>query len=361
MHDNQLSPEQLRKTLKAYVSNAQYNEEKLQRFQQQELQFITTVGLQELFTVINTDYQDTFKLDFISLLLVDEEHEIRHVLNSLQLDPENLSVSFAEQAINPSIFPNNQQPLLGNMKQENIRSFFGEVSSLNSAAILPLKRGDKIIGTLNIASKDSSRFIPGAATDFLDRLATILAVCIENAINHEKIKLLGLIDPLTGIHNRRYFEQRLHEEIDNCIRQHNELGLLIIDLDYFKAINDTCGHPVGDLVLQEVSTVIRMQLRFSDVLARFGGEEFVVIISKSDKQTVYDVAERIRLSLSQHPEFAKMNLPNLVSASLGMCMLSQKLTGKTIADTAEQLLKRADEALYQSKQNGRNQTTIADA
>lgn len=354
-----LSTEQLRKTLRAYVSNAQYNEEKLQRFHQQELQFITTIGLQDLVKVIHKDYKKNFKLDYVSLLLIDKDHEIRHILNSLQMETDNLSICFSEDTIDASLFPENEQPLLGNLKNDPVKKFFNNQSnSQGSAAVLPLKRGDTIIGTLNIGSKDTARFISGAATDFLQRLACILAVCIENAINHEKIKLLGLIDPLTGIHNRRYFEQRLDEEIDNCLRKNDELGLLIIDLDFFKSINDNCGHPTGDLVLREVSSLIRTQLRLSDVLARYGGEEFVVIITNSNKQTVFEVAERIRLSLSRHSKFTNMNLPNPVTASIGLCMLPQNPIASSINSIATHLLKRADEALYQSKQQGRNQTTI---
>ena len=361
MHNNSANSSQLRKTLRAYVSNAQHNEEKLQRFHQQELQFITSSGLRELIDVIHKDYKDNFKLDYVSLLLVDEEYEIRHILNSLQLEPDKLCIEFSDKALDDSIFKQQIQPLLGNIQEQQIKPFFfNKTDSLCSAAILPLKRGNTTIGTLNIASKDATRFISGTATDFLERLACILAVCIENALNHEKIKLLGLIDPLTGIHNRRYFEQRLHEEIDNCLRQDHDLGLLIIDLDHFKAINDQCGHPIGDLVLQEVSTLIRMQLRLSDVLARFGGEEFVVIISKSDKATVFEVAERIRRSLETHNEFEKMNLPNPVTASIGLCMLPHNPISLSITEIAEKLIKHADEALYESKQNGRNQTTSKD-
>ena len=360
MHKSLLSDDQLRKTLRAYVSNAQLNEEKLQRFHQQELQFITAIGLQELIKVIHSDYKDNFRLDHVSLLLIDEDHAVRHILKNLQLDPDRLSIYFSKEAIDASQFPQDLHPLLGGFNNDIINNFFPSETnnSLSSAAVVPLKRGEKIIGTLNIASKDATRFITGAATDFLNRLGCILAVCIENAINHEKIKLLGLIDPLTGVHNRRYFEQRLHEEIDNSLRQNTELGLLIIDLDYFKNINDTCGHPTGDLILQKVSALIRNQLRFGDVLARYGGEEFVVIISKSNQQTVHEVAERIRLSLPEHTEFNQMNLPQTVSASIGLCMLPQNPIASSVTSIAGHLLKRADEALYQSKKNGRNQTTI---
>ena len=353
--------DQLRKTLRAYVSNAQHNEEKLQRFHQQELQFITTIGLQDLIEAIHTDYKINFNLDYVSLLLIDEDHGVRHILKTLQLDPDKLSICFSKSTIDTSLFPHGENPLLGSFNNDLIKPFFPETTgSLNSAAVLPLKRGEKIIGTLNIASNDATRFIPGAATDFLSRLACILAVCIENAINHEKIKLLGLIDPLTRVHNRRYFEQRLHEEIDNSLRQNVDLGLLIIDLDFFKTINDSCGHPTGDLVLQTVSSLIRKQLRLSDVLARYGGEEFVVLISKSDTQTVYEVAERIRSSLSGHEEFSSMNLPRPVSASIGLCMLPQNPIASSITNIANHLLKRADQALYQSKQQGRDQTTVID-
>lgn len=359
MSDNLQDSQHSGKTLRAYVSNAQHNAEKLQRFDDQELQFITANGLNELTRSIHIDYKNNFQLDHVSLLLVDEEFEIRHILNSMQIDSEQIGLTFSDAEIDNVIFPDGIRPLLCNIKNNKLCSFFNDIPEyINSAAILPLIRDNHIIGTLNIASGDVSRFIQGAATDFLEHLATILAVCIENAINHEKVRLLGLIDPLTGVHNRRYFEQRLHEEIDSHLRQGNDLAFLIIDLDHFKAINDSCGHPVGDVVLQEVSTLIRMQLRLSDILARFGGEEFVVLISDSDKQTVYDIAERIRSAITAHSEFSKMGLPNPVTVSIGMCMLPDDPAQNSIEKIAAQLLKRADEALYQSKQQGRNQTTF---
>jgi diguanylate cyclase (GGDEF)-like protein len=361
MNSPNQSSRDLRKTLRAYVSTAQHNAEKLQRFHDQELQFITANGLNELIESIYVDYKQNFQLDHVSLLLVDEEFEIRHILNTMQIDSEKSGLLFSDVNIEQEHFAGGVHPLLCEMNEPLPAIFFSNLADhINSAAVLPLLRGNRIIGTLNIGSRDSKRFIPGSATDFLEHLATILAVCIENAINLEKVRLLGLIDPLTGVHNRRYFEQRLHEEAGNVLRHKNDLAFLIIDLDHFKAINDCCGHPVGDRVLQEVSTLIRMQLRLSDVLARFGGEEFVVLISGTDKQTVLDIAERIRTSITAHDDFCKMSLPNPVSVSIGVCMLPSELQQDDIGRVSQQLLQRADEALYHSKQQGRNQTTCFD-
>jgi len=347
-----------RRTLRAYVSNAQHNSEKLQRFHDQELQFIAANGLSNLTRAIHTDYKKNFQLDYVSLLLVDEDFEIRHILNSMQIESAQIGLTFSDAPIKNHFFPDGVHPLFKNIKNTEISSLFDDIpENINSMAILPLIRGNRIIGALNIASQDKNRFIQGAATDFIEHLATILAVCIENAINHEKVRLLGLIDPLTGVHNRRYFEQRLHEEIDGCLRHNNHLAFLMIDLDYFKVINDSCGHPVGDTILKEVSTLIRMQLRLSDILARFGGEEFVVLITDSDQQTVYNIAERIRNSIKTHPEFSKIPLPDPVTVSIGICMLSDDPTQNSIDKIAKHLLQRADEALYQSKQQGRDQTT----
>ena len=113
----------------------------------------------------------------------------------------------------------------------------------------PLVRNRQLIGCLNIGSVQQERFIQGSATDFLERLAAIVAVCFENAFNHERLKLLGLLDPLTGIHNRRYFDERLDEEISRSLRQKERLSCLFLDIDHFKQFNDIYGHHIGDLVL----------------------------------------------------------------------------------------------------------------
>lgn len=350
----------LRRQLKAYITQAQQNELKLLRFQEQELQFISANGLAELISTLFYDYRRNFSLDAVTLLLIDPEFEIRRILENLGLHDKHSDLLFCDDAstIMP-IFPKEPVARLGRCEQECQQLLFpGYESPLTSMALFPLIRNRQLIGCLNIGSLQQERFIQGSATDFLERLAAIVAVCFENAFNHERIKLLGLLDPLTGIHNRRYFDERLDEEISRSLRENRTLSCLFLDIDHFKRFNDIYGHHVGDLVLQEVATLIKAQMRHSDVLARFGGEEFAVLLTQTDQHLATEIAERIRHQIDSHKISLDNNADLSVTISIGCTTLDSYDETLVATEASEQLLMRADEALYRSKQQGRNQVNF---
>lgn len=351
----------LRRQLKAYISQAQQNEQKLLRFQEQELQFISANGLAELLNTLLYDFRRRFGHDAITLLLIDQEFEIRRILENLGLDDKHPDLLFCDDtsSIMP-LFPADPRPRLGRCEAESSQLLFPAYQvQPASMALFPLIRNRQLIGCLNIGSLQQERFIHGAATDFLERLAAILAVCLENAFNHERIKLLGLLDPLTGIHNRRYFDERLEEEISFSLRQNKALSCLFIDIDHFKQFNDVYGHHVGDLVLKRVAKLIKTQMRQSDVLARFGGEEFAVLLAQTDKRAATEIAERIRQQIAAQ-QISLGDAILRVTVSIGCSTLNSNETELLANQAAQQLLMRADEALYRSKQQGRNQVNFFD-
>jgi len=375
---------ELRKKLKALVTQAHNNELKLHKLQQQELLFISSESLPQLIDVVLQQYRKEYELDYVSILLIDADYEIRHVVefmspgllrmptlifanNHTQL--ENVIIA-QTQIENPSssadaqktLFPNfKNEPYLGKCSVECRKVLFPSLQKeAASVAIVPLIRNNKLIGSLNLASFDSSRFITGSGTDLIKRLSAILAVCIENAINNEKLKLLGLTDALTGIHNRRYFMQRLEEEVVRGLRQHLPVSCLFIDIDHFKAFNDLYSHAVGDEVLRYVAEIIKKQMRMSDVLARYGGEEFAVLLTNTDTQLAQEIAERIRLSIANAALSVK-GLPDElhVTVSIG-CTTMFNTDINNITLLGEALLNAADHALYASKGAGRNCTNVSD-
>ena len=350
----------LRRQLKAYISQAQQNEQKLIRFQEQELQFISANGLAELINTLFFDYRRNFSLDAVTLLLIDPEFEIRRILENLGLHEKHPDLLFCDDASKiMQLFPNELVARLGRCEIESKELLFpNQENSLTSMALFPLIRNRQLIGCLNIGSVQQERFIQGSATDFLERLAAIVAVCFENALNHERIKLLGLLDPLTGIHNRRYFDERLDEEISRSLRQNKDLSCLFLDIDHFKQVNDIYGHQVGDLVLQDVARLIKTQMRQSDVLARFGGEEFAVLLVQTDQQLATEIAERIRQQIDTHKIYLDDKTSLSVTISIGCTTLGKKDGELVAAEASQQLLMRADEALYRSKQQGRNQVNF---
>lgn len=374
---------ELRKKLKALVTQAQNNELKLQKLQQQELALIGSESLPALIDIVLQQYRKDYELDYVSLLLIDSDYEIRHVVEFMSpgllklptlifanthTTLENVVIAQSQEsnpsspAIQKTLFPNfKDEPYLGRCSEECKQILFPSIQQdAASVAVVPLIRNHKLIGSLNLASHDSSRFITGTGTDLIKRLSAILAVCIENAINNEKLKLLGLIDALTGIHNRRYFMQRLDEEVGRGLRQRIPVSCLFIDIDHFKAFNDLYGHSVGDEVLRYVADIIKQQMRMSDVLARYGGEEFAVLLSNTDTHLAQEIAERIRFSIADAVLTVKSLPDDLhVTVSIGCTtMFNTNINNVTLL--GETLLNAADHALYASKGAGRNCVNVSD-
>lgn len=375
---DQLSNFELRKKLKALMTQAQHNETKLEKMQQQELRFIGADSLPELIDIILQQYRDAYELDYVSLLLIDPDYEIRHVIEFMspgllklptlifadthtQLENVVIAQNAAKEKTNPAdlqktLFPNfKNKPYLGKCTGDCREVLFPAMQAKpESVAVLPLIRHNKFIGSLNLASLDVARFIEGIGTNLINRLSSILAVCLENAVNNEKLKLLGLTDALTGLHNRRYFMQRLEEEVVRGLRQELPVSCLFIDIDHFKSFNDLYGHSVGDQVLRYVANIIKKQMRLSDVLARYGGEEFAVLLTNTDTKLAQEIAERIRFAIAD----AILHVDSLdddlnVSVSIG-CTTMIQVESQNITSLGENLLNSADQALYIAKDSGRN-------
>jgi two-component system cell cycle response regulator len=165
----------------------------------------------------------------------------------------------------------------------------------------------------------------------------------------------AVIDQLTSLHNRRYMETHLTSLVSQTAARGKDLSVLMLDVDYFKAINDTYGHDAGDDVLREFARRMKKTVRGIDLVCRLGGEEFVVVMPDADVNVAYTVAERIREKVSMVP-FPIRDGSEHVQATISIGVAMLRIDG----DSAEQLLKRADEALYSAKRNGRNRV-VADA
>ncbi|MGB0324535.1 MAG: GGDEF domain-containing protein, partial [Phycisphaerales bacterium] len=162
------------------------------------------------------------------------------------------------------------------------------------------------------------------------------------------------VDGLTGIYNRRFFDDQLHERFEQARRFRGTLGLLMIDVDHFKSINDDHGHPVGDLVLKECAARMGQIMRRGDVLCRYGGEEFVVLLPGATKREIATVAERLRIRVEDEPFLRTLGdqSPIAVTISVGGALATPDQDSTEPCD----LLHAADGALYQAKREGRNQS-----
>ncbi|WP_380163434.1 diguanylate cyclase [Jannaschia sp. R86511] len=191
------------------------------------------------------------------------------------------------------------------------------------------------------------------ATRLLRSFATPVAVALNNVLTHERFQRLAAVDPLTGAYNRRFGTERLAEEWARAARGDSHVGVLSLDLDHFKAINDSYGHLAGDRVLRETAIAARAVLREGDVLIRTGGEEFLTLLPGASTDDVRRIGERMRQSV------ADIRIPHAdtyltVTASLGGAS-----TTDTTIDSCDTLIARSDDALYVSKRSGRDRLTIS--
>jgi diguanylate cyclase (GGDEF)-like protein len=166
------------------------------------------------------------------------------------------------------------------------------------------------------------------------------------SLRSQTLERAALTDALTGTQNRRYFDDALKEYLDEFRRVNRPVGLLIVDLDHFKQINDTHGHDVGDEVLRAVGNCLKDMTRYHDVVARLGGEEFAVVAPNMDLEMMKRFAERIRRAIGDMA-IVSGNARLKVTASAGLAVWDRK-------EPAEALFKRADQQLYQAKKTGRN-------
>ncbi|WP_455219214.1 DUF484 family protein [Kaarinaea lacus] len=353
--------QELRHKLQMFMDQARENEQKMRRFHEQELNLISSRTLPDLIQSILYNYRRSFSLDAVTLVIYDPEYEIRRILEEEGVrmgdHPSLLFVTQREKL--DKLFGANLEPQLSSYQKEDHQFLFNQLSQgympLRSIAVLPLIRYGELIGSFNLGSFSEERFAETSGTEFLQRLATIVAICIENAANNERLKRVGLTDPLTRINNRRFFDQRLSEEIGRSMRANEPISCLFIDIDHFKSINDENGHQQGDFVLREVARLIREQLRNCDVIARYGGEEFAVLLANTPEQIAWEVAERIRESIDQYsfhlPETSKTLR---VTVSIGIATLSALQGLEDVGKLGRSLVENADQALYDAKSDGRN-------
>ena len=347
----------LRRRLEDYLVQAHKNESKLRRFQTHALRLIGLNSLFELIQDILYPNPEMFNWDVVTLLLLDPEYEVRRILEEEGIElRDHAGLLFATQDDDLDVlFPASLFPLLGPYKAKRHGPLFASTRrSPSSVALLPLVRHGRLIGSLNIGSYNAERFVKGVSTDFLEYLAAVVAICIENAANLERLKRQGLTDTLTAVNNRRFFDQRLNEELERAVREGIQLTCLLLDVDFFKRVNDSYGHQVGDYVLREVAALIRAQLRGSDVLSRYGGEEFAVLLSRSGAAEACEVAERIRQSIAAHSFTAVEGQAFRVTISIGVATYNPQTSGGKVKLPGGTLVGHADRALYAAKAGGRD-------
>jgi diguanylate cyclase (GGDEF)-like protein len=210
----------------------------------------------------------------------------------------------------------------------------------------PLLSENKVIGILRM---DSLREDAYSQDDLrlLDILADLGAAAVENAILYSKTQELAIKDSLTGLFVRRYFSERFHEEVQRAAMKKGELALLILDIDNFKNYNDEYGHAAGDLVLRYLSRTLNGLVRGGDMVARYGGEELIILLVGRNKKDAASEAEEFRKTIKEKPLSFRRHVAN-ITISIGLAGYPED------GVLEEELMKLADKRLYKAKKGGRD-------
>ncbi len=226
---------------------------------------------------------------------------------------------------------------------------------IKSILVIPIKFREKVIGTLFLRTSSSERIFSPSEIRLLNTIAALSANALYNAflfeqVEDEKTRLekLAITDYLTGIYNVRYFYHRIIEEFNRAERYLHPLSCLMLDIDYFKKINDLYGHRTGDLVLKEFAKLLKRFSRKSDVLARYGGEEFIVMLPQTTIQGAFAEAERIRKAIKDH-KFKSLKNKGGITVSIGISYFPHPKV-----KTHDDLISFADDALFEAKNSGRD-------
>ena len=226
-------------------------------------------------------------------------------------------------------------------------------SSEHSYVCLPLLAHGEAIGILHFQMIEAGE-LPQAALLLVTMFAEQVGLSVANIRLREALRSQSIRDPLTGLYNRRYLEETLERETRRAVRAEHGLGVLMLDLDHFKKFNDTFGHDAGDAVLRETASFLLKSVRAEDIVCRFGGEEFLVILPVADLQTTQARAERIRTKLHELAIVHQGRALGKITASIGVAELPLHGT------SPRELIEAADAALYRAKKEGRDRVAVAD-
>ncbi|NVJ49549.1 MAG: sensor domain-containing diguanylate cyclase [Gammaproteobacteria bacterium] len=351
-HENR----RLKSLLESLVDKAELNQKTFSKFQNLEFDLLHTAHLPLLLKKLTEDFKQRLDIEFLSLVLYDPYGIFSEILTSIYPNSNPQNVRFVkDHNFFETLYQNNYQPQIRQKNKALVHTLFAKDASVRSIMTLPLTRNNLVIGSYHLGSVNQQRFTPEMSTDFYAHFAQVVAICLENTANTEHLKHLSLIDPLTKTKNRRCLYQSLEKEIARADRNMVPLSCLFIDIDHFKQVNDQYGHAMGDQVLEHVAQVIQPNLRATDLLARFGGEEFTTILPNCDEQFALNISERIRQMIASQSFTTSDQKTFNITCSIGITTWSPARNATQKENLADAIINQADKALYTAKNNGRNQ------
>lgn len=255
-----------------------------------------------------------------------------------------------KDAIVTQLIETRQPVVLENAQSDPRFKNWGGENHIHSWIAVPLAFGEEIYGAIEVGRLRIAPFTPNEIV-LLQVYANQIGVAMRNATMRETEQQIAMTDPLTGLYNRRGFFELARHELERSWRFYRPLGLLMADIDHFKVVNDTYGHIAGDAVLTQMAQTMRETLREVDLICRFGGEEFCVMLPESDPRGAMQAAERLRAAIEAR-EYLHRDLRLRVTISIGLAHLT------TLNQSLEELIENADKALFDAKSKGRNRVCV---
>lgn len=299
--------------------------------------------LNDIYKKLHYSIEKSLSFSRLIIFLYDEDENALVSVYGINLGNKTLKYSIGDRAVGVCVKERKPFVYLGGTISSSMAIFMDDRSFI----VCPSVISDKIVGAIYVSSSYSKAFNENDI-DFLQVLSNQFGVFYLYYKEYSKTFDLAMKDGLTGLLTHRYFQELLTQELDKAKNYSYPLTLLMIDTDKFKQYNDTFGHPEGDKLLKNIANILLKNVRKSDYVCRYGGDEFAVILVNTKKQDAYYIAERIRQSYSV---LKKDDIQ--VSASIGIA------TYPDDAITKDELIKKADAALYQAKRSGRNLVVLA--
>jgi diguanylate cyclase (GGDEF)-like protein len=339
--------------LSSILERIRENEEIARKFFEIEVSILSILDFQGLFERLLSEIREKFGIPCVWISLIDRS-EISDLIQSLPFSKDlKERLNLIDRKTFLRLTDNRITPLLLNGDLHPFHPMLpkGQLNFIRSLAISPISLQGEVIGSLNQADFSPLRYRPGMDTQLLEQLAVKVSICLSNVIAHERLKWMAVRDPLTGLLNRRIMETVLNREFKRAQRYKSPLSLAFIDLDDFKVINDRHGHECGDALLKYVAGQLGDTTRDSDVVARYGGDEFVIILPGTPVQEANKLLQRLQQHFKDKPMRYKEKAL-AVSISFGVASMADRNT----TDPGS-LLREADTMLYNIKKN--KKTAIA--
>jgi diguanylate cyclase (GGDEF)-like protein len=311
------------------------------------------IDLDNLYSKITETLHKHLKIQEFAILIFDDKRDELYVKAAYGFEDKEaiLSTSFRKgEGITGLVAETGRKIYIKDTsREERFLHYKGERPARPSSFLsIPLVYKDDVMGVINFARVGRSSF----SSQDVKKLSLVsgqIALAIANAQLYTRTRELSVRDELTGINNRRYFQQMLQMEWKRAVRFHRTISLIMLDVDHFKMYNDTFGHLQGDKVLKGIGSLLKNNLREVDTVARFGGEEFIMLLPDTDKVGAIVVAEKVRLLVEQRDFLADdRSKTRMVTVSVGLSTYPDDV------GDMDDLIDHADIALYRAKENGRN-------